>query len=233
MTPARAWSLLLAAVVGLAPLAAIPLLGYDVPTASQTGHDSPAPPMRTDDTWTQTFYFPDRPVTGVALRPGTYGGGRSGQVTGRVETLYFAGSPSKPAQTGREFIIELDTLRDNRWHAFHFAPLPPLDAAAGVLRLTGTALPDENAFTLWRNTRDHFADGVFAVNGARQQGDLCFSILSRVRGLDAARMLKSRWQDTRSGKSRGILWILIPAMLWPAVLFAGLHPLLRRNGAPR
>lgn len=230
--PAFWLSAFLAAAAGFAPILAIPLLGFDVPTASQVEHDSPAPALRQGDTWSQTFYFPDRPVTGVALRPGTYGGGHSGYVTGRIEPLFFAGRTAAPAASMREFTIPVNNLRDNHWHSFHFAPLPPMDAAAGILRLTGTALPEENAFTLWRNTRDTFSDGVFTINGDRQLGDLCFSILCRIRGLDAARMVKSRWQENRTGRSINILWVLLPALTMPAILLIGLLTLLRQPGKP-
>ena len=226
MTRAHWFSLFLAVIAGFAPIVAIALPGFDVPTASQAQFDSAAPPLRQGETWSQTFYFPDRPVTGVALRPGTYGRRQSGRITARIGPVFYAAAPTIQAPSVREFIIDTESLQDNRWHSFSFASLPAMDGAAGVLRLTGMVLPDEDSFTLWRNTRENFPDGVFAMDGRRQSGDICFKILSRVSGPDAVRMLKGRWQAGKPKRWTHVMWPLLPALLWPLGMAAGLIAVL-------
>lgn len=215
-------SAFLAVTITVMPLAALYLFGLAVPSVFQSKFDSPAPSLHQGDIWTQTFFFPDMPVTGITLRPGTYGGGGFGVVTAWIgpESDFEAGDSRL---SGREFIIDIERTDDSKPQTYRFSSVRYEKGTPGVLVLVGTDIPPKNVFTLWQHSENKYPDSYFSINGNRQRGDIFFKILSPVRGLDIFRMIKSRWQ---SGFRIESAWPILSIFLWIAALSTGLYLLL-------
>ncbi|MBN1295269.1 hypothetical protein JXA80_00725 [bacterium] len=194
-------------VLGLLPVLFIPLYGVLVPTAAQPNYSSPGPSLTRDSEWVQTFLFPDRPVSAVALRLGTFRRRAKGQVVGSVG----------PAP----LVIDLSSIRDNRWKTFCFEPFQQPPGTPCILRLRGERLPETTQITFWRNMHERFPDGGLTIDGVPQPGDLTFKILCRVRGLDVLRMLKTRWQAERPPPWNHPSLPVILAGCW-AIVFGGM-----------
>lgn len=222
------WAWMSGAVIAALLLLSVPLRGYLVPTAAQPGFNAPAPPLTAENVWVQSFIFPDRPVSAVALRPGTYGRRLKGQVIGTIGYL-----PDVEMQTDspsvRRFTIDLDAVGNNRWYICRFSTLDLSPGIPAGIRLSGETLPEATEITFWQNTENAFPDGVFMVDDRIVPGDLAFEVLCRVRGLDVIRMIKSRWMTGRTGLWRstllpgllGLLWIagfaFLTAVLWKGI----------------
>lgn len=205
-----------AITVVVGPIIVLLVNGILVPMVYQMEFTSPVMPMRSGDTWTQTFYLPDRPIEAFSLRPATYGQNAEGTVTVWIGAAQIPPAASATA-FGRELSIDLGKLRDNRIHTFRFPPLQLEPGTIGVIRLLGTDIRKDESFTLWKNTANAYPDGSLIVNEQIQRGDLFFKIYSRFRGLDALRMLKSRWQIGLPGVWTNVLWPIIGLF----VLFSG------------
>lgn len=209
----------LAGIITAVPLMALFLFGLPVPVVFQSKFDSPVLPLGQDDIWTQTFFFPDRPVTGIAFRPGTYGRRSQGTV------MVWIGAESDFESDNRQFSgrrinVDIDDLEDSKPQMFYFPAVQYDSGTRGVLAFIGTDIPTSNAFTLWHHSQDLYPDGDFSLNGNQQQGDIFFKILSPVRGLDIFRMIKSRWL---SGIQTPGIWQVLSVVLWAVSLAIGLY----------
>ncbi|HPQ40664.1 MAG TPA: hypothetical protein PLV45_09855 [bacterium] len=211
-----------AGVIALLPILAVPIIGYDVPTAAQPDFNAPAPPLTRDSAWVQTFIAPDLPVSAVALRPGTYGVTLKGKINGRVGYLTDIESNGPSV---RSWHIDLGTVENNRWYICRFPSMDPVPGRPAAIRLSGEDLPGDAAVTFWRNTADAFPDGIFLIDDQIQQGDLSFKVLCRVRGLDILRMIKSRWMENRPGIWKRAAVPILLLVMW----FAGYMTLLLRS----
>jgi hypothetical protein len=219
-------SVFLAIGIAAIPVTALFIIGFPVPMAAQTNFTAPAPSMQQDDIWSQTFYFPDSPVTAIALRPGTFGRRSRGVVTAWIGPELETGGNKR---SGREFTIDISALDDSRVQVFHFPAVQYEPGTRGILLLTGTEIPSHDIFTLWQNTQNIYSDGRFTVNGHHQPGDLYFKILTPIRGFDIFRMIKSRWQSGLPSIWANFAWPVLPAMLWPIALAVALAFLLKQN----
>jgi hypothetical protein len=220
-------SAIIATVVAAGPIFAVFIGGLSVPMVYQMKFNSPVSPMRQGDTWIQTFYFPDRPIDSLALRPGTYGRRTEGTVTVWIGAAYIPRSSNKKA-FGREFSIDLGKLSDSCLQTFDFPAIQLESGTRGVIRFSGTDIRNES-FTLWKNKNNAYPDGTFTINGQVQKGDLVFKIFSRVHGLDALRMIKSRWQNDLPGVWANLLWPIAASLMIFGCLFVWLMMLCCGN----
>lgn len=177
-------------------------LGLQVPLVYQEFYDSPSPPFTQNRICIQDFLFPDFPIDSLEIPFGTYARQNSGTLKGSVRV-------EGNELLKREFIIDVQALRNNQWHRISFEPLISEPNTRGLIRIETNEIQPGNEVVLWLSGKNRFPDGELTLNGSSTSGDLAFRLLGQMKGIQLGRLIGSRLKLARPSIFGQYFWIFI------------------------
>jgi hypothetical protein len=188
----------------------------------QPRSDIPCPPFTQGTSLQQQFIVSRGTLSAVAVKFGTYQRVNSGLIEGNIVLQ------SAVAEETREFIIELDQLKDNEWYPIRFNPVQIPAVSECTLQMTVMRMKPGNEVTLWASNQDAILQENLTINGEQFSGDIALQSISVVKGMDVFNTLYHNLNITFPFTLAAIIIILGSIVASIVSVSTGLHSCIRK-----